>query len=63
MPNFLGAKAYPLLTFPAILVDSGPVTYTTPFGLDRGVTTPDFNARLRGKSTRVDKKPWPPYPP
>jgi hypothetical protein len=62
MPNFPGKQAYPLLAFPAVMIDVGTITYSVPTGIARGVTTPDYNARLRGKSTRNDVIPQPPYP-
>lgn len=62
MPNFPGAKTYPMLTGRTALVDTATRTNHTQTGFARGVTTPDYNANLRGLYRRIDKIPRPPYP-
>jgi hypothetical protein len=64
MPNFAGKQLYPLYstTSVCLMVDAGPIDLSPPAGHARGVTTADYNVRLRGKSERVDIEPQPPYP-
>ncbi len=62
MPNFPGAKPYPLLAFRTAMVDDVAYTITHEVSIPRGGTTADYNVKLRGISERIDKLPETPYP-
>ena len=61
--NFPGAKAYPFYPLgPTPMMDDIYRTKGREVSIPRGGTVEDYNVKLRGAETRIDRKPKRPYP-